>query len=391
MNRHLDRPRLRRQLDAALRRSPAVSLLGPRQCGKTTLVRDLAERRKAEYFDLEDPRSLRRLDQPMSALEPLRGLVIIDEVQLRPDIFPILRVLIDRRPSAARFLLLGSASPDLIREASESLAGRIEQIEMSGFSLEETGASALRALWLRGGFPRSFLAVTDADSLVWRENFIQTFLERDLARLGVRIPAAALRRLWTMLAHYHGQVGNASEIGRSLGITHPTVKHHLDILTGALVVRQLQPWFENLGKRQVKSPKIYLRDSGLLHALLGIGRFPELESHPKLGASWEGFAIEEALRVVGERQAYFWATPAGAELDLFLPWRGNRIGVEVKYADAPATTRSMAVAMRDLRLDQLLVVYPGTKPYVMAPKIEAVPLAELPERLRRLGGRETRG
>jgi predicted AAA+ superfamily ATPase len=307
--------------------------------------------------------------------------VVIDETQLKPDLFPILRVLADRSPIPARFLLLGSASPALLQQSSETLAGRVETVEMSGFSLDETGAGAMRTLWLRGGFPRSFLAENDQASMAWCENFIQTFLERDLGRFGIRIPAPTLRRFWNMLAHFHGQIFNSSELARSLGEAHTTVRRHLDVLCGALVVRQLPPWFENLGKRQVKSPKIYLRDSGLLHALLGIARFPELEAHPKLGASWEGFVIEEVLRITGDRQAYFWATQAGAELDLLVFWRGRRIGVEVKYGDAPGLTKSMAIAMTDLRLDHLFVVYPGQSSYRLNDKAEAVPLAGLPARL----------
>ena len=381
----VERPKLLHRVEEGLRRNPVVSLIGPRQCGKTTLARGVAERQNAEYFDLEDPRSLRRLEHPLTSLEPLQGLVVIDEAQLRPDLFPILRVLADRAPLPARFLLLGSASPELVRRSSESLAGRVETVEMAGFSLGEVGAAALRSLWLRGGFPRSFLAEDDEASLAWRESFIQTFLERDLGRFGLHIPAPTLRRFWNMLAHYHGQVWNASELARSLGEAHTTVKRHLDVLCGALVVRQLPPWFENLGKRQVKAPKVYLRDSGLLHALLGIGRFSELESHPKLGASWEGFVIEEILRVTGDRQAYFWATQAGAELDLFVLWHGQRIGIEVKYGDAPGFTKSMAVAIADLKLDRLFVVYPGKSAYQLNDKAEVVPLADMPGRLASIG------
>ena len=330
----IERRDLQREVQAALKRSPIVSILGPRQCGKSTLARRIADRR-AHVFDLENPVDLARLTEPHTALSPLRGLVVIDEVQLQPGLFPLLRVLADRRPLPARFLLLGSASPDLVRTSSESLAGRVAFVPMGGFDLREVGVASLRRLWLRGGFPRAFLARGDEASRRWRDDFILTFLERDIRRFGVEVPAFALRRLWMMLAHYHGQTWNASELARSLGEAHTTVKRHLDILSGALMVRQLQPWFENLGKRQVKAPKVYVRDSGVLHALLGLTTFADLESHPKVGASWEGFVIEQILRRTGDRDAYFWATPSGAELDLLVFVRGRRIGFEVKYADAP--------------------------------------------------------
>ena len=369
----------------ALARSPVVTLVGPRQCGKSTLAKVVADAHSTHFFDLENPVDVARLASPQTTLAPLRGLVVLDEVQLRPDLFPLLRVLADRRPVRTRFLLLGSASPDLIRHNAESLAGRVEFIAMSGFGLDEVGATTLRRLWLRGGFPRSFLARSDDASRSWRESFIQTFLERDIRQFGVDVPPVALRRLWTMLAHYHGQLWNASELSRSLGIAHTTVKRHLDILSGALMVRQLQPWFENLDKRQIKSPKVYVRDSGVLHALLGLPTFPALEGHPKLGASWEGFIVEEVLRHVGEREAYFWGTPAGAELDLLLFVRGRRIGVEIKYADAPTLTKSMAIALQDLRLDRLLVVYPGATSYPLRDRVEVVAVSDLGDRLTRAG------
>ena len=381
----VDIPRvaLERQVRRALRRSPIVSLIGPRQCGKSTLARRIAAGQPGAFFDLERPVDLARLANPEIALSPLRGLVILDEVQLRPDLFPLLRVLADRRPRT-RFLLLGSASPDLTRQSAESLAGRVEFVPMAGFDLAEVGAARLRRLWLRGGFPRAFLAGTDEASRQWRENFIQTFLERDIRQFGVQIPPQVLRRLWTMLAHYHGQVWNASELSRSLGEAHTTVKRHLDILCGALMVRQLPPWFENLGKRQVKAPKVYLRDSGLLHALLGPPTFAALEGHPKIGASWEGFVLEHVLRLTGEREAYFWATPAGAELDVLLFRGGRRIGIEIKYSDAPRFTKSMAIAQKDLTLDRLLVVYPGAQSYPLREGAEVVAMADLAPRLRAL-------
>lgn len=315
--------------------------------------------------------------------------MVIDEVQRRPDLFPILRVLADRRGSPARFLVLGSAAPDLLRQASETLAGRVALVDMGGFDLEEVGAGSLRRLWWRGAFPRSFLARSEAQSRQWRADFIQTFLERDIRQFGIDVPAVSLRRLWLMLAHYHGQIWNASEVGRSLGEAHTTVKRHIDMLTGALMVRQLQPWFENLGKRQVKSPKVYVRDSGLLHELLGVPSFALLEGHPKLGASWEGFVLEELIGVAGSRHAYYWRTQAGAELDLLLFIRGRRYGVEVKYADAPGLSKSMAVALEDLRLERLLVVYPGKERYRLGKRVEVLPLAAARQEVRKLvdGGR----
>ncbi len=370
----IKRPALAARVRSALRANPVVALLGPRQCGKTTLARTFAQGARAEYFDLEDPVGSVRLTEPMAALAPLRGLVIIDEVQRRPGLFPVLRVLADRPRTPARFLLLGSASPDLVRSGSETLAGRVAFVDMAGFSLRETGETAQRKLWLRGGFPRSFLARSEADSFAWREDFIRTFLERDIAQLGIQVPPAVLRRLWMMLAHYHGQIWNASEIARSLGEAHTTVKRHLDILTGAFMTRQLQPWFENIGKRQVRSPKVYIRDTGLLHALLGLRTFAALEGHPKLGASWEGFVLEQAILAAGERNAYYWATQAGAELDLLLNVHGRRYGVEVKYSDAPSLTKSMKIAFDDLRLSRLYVVYPGSQRYALGKNIEVLPL-----------------
>jgi len=380
----IGRPALLDRVERLFRSNPIVLLLGPRQCGKTTLARQFARKRPAEYFDLENPRDHGRLAQPMTALEPLRGLVILDEAQQRPDLFSILRVLADRRPLPARFLVLGSASPDLVRGVSESLAGRVAHVPMAGFDLAETGMDALRRLWWRGGFPRSFLAGTDEESRQWRDDFIQTFLERDLRRFGVLVAPVALRRFWNMVAHYHGQIWNASEIGRSLGEAHTTVKRHLDILTGALVMRQLPPWFENLGKRQVKSQKVYLRDSGLLHSLLGIASFAALEAHPKLGASWEGFAMEEALRATGDREAYFWSAQSGAELDLLVFHRGKRFGFEFKYADAPAVTKSLQTARHDLKLERAFIVCPGSKSYPLDDWVEVVGLGNLRPRLAKL-------
>lgn len=382
----LARPQLVGSVLAALRRSPAVALLGPRQCGKTTLARGVTTAGPSAYLDLENPVDLARLDNPLSALSPLRGLIVIDEIQRKPELFSVLRVLADRRPVPARFLLLGSASPDLVRQGSETLAGRLAFVDMSGFGLAEVGARHMQRLWLRGGLPRSFLARNERESLSWREDFIRTFLERDIRALGVNISAVALRRLWLMLAHYHGQILNASEIARSLGEGHTTVRRHLDLLCGALVMRQLQPWFENLGKRQIKAPKVYVRDSGLMHALLGTGDLQALHAHPKLGASWEGFVVEQVLAVAGERNAFYWATQSGAELDLLLMVGGKRVGIEIKFADAPRATKSMAVAREDLKLDRLYVVYPGETRYRLSERTEAMSLADALYEVERMPG-----
>jgi predicted AAA+ superfamily ATPase len=356
--------------------APAVALLGPRQCGKTTLARQLAGGSQSTYFDLENPVDLARLSEPITALEHLRGLIVIDEVQRHPDLFPILRVLLDRRPIRARFLILGSASPELLRQSSETLAGRIAIVEMAGFTLEELNRPDLDRLWLRGGLPRSFLARTEVASTAWREDFIRTFLERDLAQLGVQVPAGTMRRFWTMTAHSSGGIWNSSEIGRSLGEAHTTVKRHLDALSGALVVRMLEPWYANVGKRLVKSPKVYIRDSGLLHTLLGIGDRRQLDGHPVVGGSWEGFIIEQLLGHLPKAKAYYWRTQAGAELDLLLFLKGRRIGIEIKRADAPKMTPSMGSALEDLDLHRLLVVYPGSVRYTLRPKVEVMSLAQ---------------
>ena len=373
------RAALTARLRAALGRSRVVALVGPRQCGKTTLAHALAQAQagRTSYFDLEDPRSLAQLAEPMTALEGLRGLIVIDEVQRRPDLFPVLRVLVDRRPLPARFLILGSASPALLRQSTESLAGRIEIVEMGGLSLAETGVRHLARHWLRGGFPPSYTARSLAASAVWRAQFVRTFLERDLPQLGITIPAQALRRFWTMLAHFHAQIWNAAEPARSLGVAETTARRYLDLLSGVFMARQLAPWHENLGKRQVKAPKVYVRDTGLLHHLLGIASESELLAHPKCGASWEGYAIEEAINAVAPDEAYFWATHQGAELDLLLFKNGRRLGVEVKKMDAPALTPSMRIALQDLKLEQLVVLYPGPKEYALAERVRVVPLAKV--------------
>ena len=365
------------QVRSALRRSRVVALLGPRQCGKTTLARQFVPARSPNYFDLEDPGSLARLSQPDIALRSIKGLVVIDEVQRRPDLFPLLRVLSDRKPLPARFLILGSASPALLRQSSETLAGRLETVLLEGLRLADLGAAAQSRHWLRGGFPLAYTARSETDSLTWRRQFIQTFLERDVPQLGIAIPALALRRFWTMLAHYHGQTWNGAELARALAVGESTVRRYVDLLTGVFMVRQLSPWFENLSKRQVKAPRVYVRDSGLLHALLGIGNRRELESHPKVGASWEGYAVEEVLKALQPDESYYWATHQGAELDLLLFKRGRRIGVECKRMDAPRLTSSMRIALADLKLDELLVVYPGTESYPLADNIRVVPLPQL--------------
>jgi hypothetical protein len=373
----IPRPALRQSISTALARSPVVVLTGPRQCGKTTLARELLPEDASGYFDLEDPASLARLDEPMTALGPLRGLVVIDEVQRRPDLFPVLRVLADRRDTPARFLILGSASGNLLRQSAESLAGRAEHLAISGFSISEVGASAVPALWRRGGFPRAFLATSEENSLVWRTQFVRTVLERDLPQWGVRVPALALQRFWTMVAHYHGQIWNAAEPARALGVNESTVRRYLDLLSDAQMVRQLQPWHANLSKRQVKSPKVQVRDSGLLHQLLGIATESALQAHPKVGASWEGFVIEQVLATQAHDEAAFWATHQGAEIDLILR-RGQRLfGVECKRADAPRMTPSIRIALEDLGLERVAVVYPGDRRYLLDERVEVVPLREL--------------
>ena len=367
----------RQAVRTALKRSRVVALLGPRQCGKTTLAREFVAADSINYFDLEDPASLARLSEPDLALRPLKGLVVIDEVQRHPDLFPLLRVLADRRPLPARFLILGSATPELLRQSAETLAGRIETVPLEGLRLGDLGASAQPRHWFRGGFPLAFTARSEVDSIAWRKQFLQTFLERDLPQLGVQIPAATLNRFWHMVAHYHGQIWNAAEFARALAVNESTVRRYLDLLSGVFMVRQLPPWFENLGKRQVKAPKIYIRDSGLLHSLLGINTTRELALHPKVGASWEGYAVEEVIKALRPDAAYYWATHNGAEIDLLLFQGGQRIGVELKRSDAPTLTPSMRIALADLKLNELKVVYPGEYSYRLAPKVEVVPLRAL--------------
>lgn len=376
----INRQDLLHELKDALRRSRVVVLTGPRQCGKTTLARQLLSVESPNYFDLEDPVSLARLEQPMTALQPLEGLVVIDEVQRCPDLFPVLRVLVDRPGNPSRFLILGSASGELQRQSSESLAGRIERVSIGGFSLAEIGNELAEDLWRRGSFPLSFLASAEEDSMRWRLEFIQTLLERDLRQWGVRVPAVTLRRFWTMLAHYHGQIWNAAEPARAMGVSEPSIRRYLDLLTDALMVRQLQPWHANLKKRQVKAPKVYVRDSGLLHALHRIDSTKALLEHPKVGASWEGFAIEQVLMTQAHDEAFFWATHQGAEIDLILKNGEHLYGVECKRADAPRFTPSMRHAIDDLKLTKIAVIYPGTRRYPINDLVEAVPLGELQQK-----------
>jgi uncharacterized protein len=359
-----------------------VALLGPRQSGKTTLAHQVGGQ-EAHFFDLErsaDRQSL--VAAPERTLSSLTGLVVLDEIQMLPELFPVLRVLADRPSADAKFLILGSAAPDLVRGASETLAGRVAFVYLSGFDITETGAAHADRLWSRGGFPRSFLAADDRASYAWRQDFIDTFLSRDAARFGIKLPPEQFRRFWTMLAHLHGGMLNVAELARAVSIDQKTAGRYVDILAGAFLLRRLPPWFENTGKRLVKAPKVYLRDTGLLHALLGLRDEEEVRSHPRFGASWEGFALEHVLTLLGaQRDVYFWATHGGAELDLLVPRGGKRYGFEFKFADAPATTKSMRTALDDLKLDRLFVVFPGDRPYPLDEKIDAVPLMQLAARL----------
>ena len=376
----LPRIELEKKIENALQRSVITAILGPRQCGKTTICRMVGQNHNAVFYDLEDPVTLQVLSQsPMQALSVHEGLVILDEIQRMPELFPLLRVLADRNNSTARFIILGSASPHLLKGVSETLSGRVAFIDMNGFDAWEAEEKNVNKLWFRGGFPRSFIAEDEDLSYKWRQDFIRTFLEMDIPQLGITIPSESLRRFWTMLAHYHGQTWNGSEFARSIGTSEPTSRRYLDILTGAYAVRQLQPWFENIGKRQVKAPKVYIRDSGLLHALLLL-KGNQVTSHPKLGASWEGFIIEQLISML-DAPTWFWSTHGGAELDLFTMKYGKRIGIEIKYADAPGITKSMQVAIQDLHLDHLYVIYPGSRTYRLSEKVVVTNLFQIPEML----------
>lgn len=376
------------KINRLLRRHPIVGIVGARQVGKTTLARELiaASGKPAAYFDLEDPRDLARLSDPMLALKDLKELVVIDEVQRMPGLFPVLRVLADTPRPKRRFLILGSASPSLLRQGSETLAGRIYYYQLDGFGLSEVGSLHFIQLWLRGGFPRSYLARTHAESEEWRRGFIRTFLERDLPQLGITIQSTALARFWRMLAHYHGQVWNSSEFGRSFGVSDTTVRDYLDLMSGGLVVQQLPPWHENISKRQVRAPKVYIADSGLLHTLLGLRTFRDVEGHPKMGASWEGFVIQQIVRHIGAHveECFFWATYAGAELDLLIVRGNERIGFEIKHTSSPTITPSIRNALEDLKLKRLDVIHAGDSTFMLAPKVRAVSFSRILEDVPRL-------
>jgi predicted AAA+ superfamily ATPase len=382
----MERPLYFSQIQQAYATSKVVALLGPRQCGKTTLARQYFNAQLGSpehYFDLENPRDLARLSEPLLALENLSGLIVIDEIQRSPELFPLLRFLSDQEYKQRQFLISGSASRELIKQSSESLAGRIHYIEMTPFSLNEAGDA--NRLWLQGGLPLSYLAKTEQESYAWREQYIRTFLEQDIPALGISIPAQQLRRFWMMLAHYHGQFVNYSELSNSLDISQHKVKHYLDILSGTFMIRQLSPWHENISKRQVKAKKIYIRDSGIFHSLLGIENNAQLITTPKIGASWEGFALETVIRCqkIDEHDAYFWATHANAELDLLIMKGQSRIGYEFKYTQSPKISKSMRIALEDLKLDQLTIIYPGEgKSYRLSDKIHAQSLQSFAEGLR---------
>jgi uncharacterized protein len=381
----VERVRHLKRLIWLFRTFPVVAILGARQVGKTTLARVFGARWRGPvtHLDLERAEDLALLADPVLALGPLQGLVILDEIQRRPELFPVLRVLVDRPDADTKFLVLGSASPDLLRQSSESLAGRIGYHRLHGLALDEVGPAALDRLWLRGGFPRSFLASGEAESFEWRRSFLQTFLERDLPQLGVRTPAETLRRFWSMVAHYHAQTWNGAEIARAFGVGEHSVRRYLDLLTSALVLRQLPPWHANLSKRQVRSPKVYVEDSGLLHGLLGIENGEDLVRHPKVGASWEGFLVKEIIERLNarEEECYFWATHAGAEIDLLVVSGRRRLGFEIKRTTAPRLTSSMAAVLADLELERLDVIHAGEATFTLAAKVRAVAARSLLEKI----------
>lgn len=373
-----DRPEVLLSIERYFKSHPIVAILGPRQCGKTTVARMFCKKEKnfplANYFDLDSSLDLQRLENPMLALKPLKGLIVIDEIQHLPELFRYLRVLVDEENLEQKYLILGSASRDLVQKSSESLAGRIFYLELSPFSYKE--AKNLDRLWILGGFPRSYLAKTEEESFDWRSAYIRTFLEQDIPNLGIKIPPISLRRFWIMLAHYHGNIFNASELGRSFGASDLTMRKYLDILTATFMVRQLPPWYANLKKRQVKAPKIFFRDSGILHTLLMVPDKQALYVHPKLGASWEGFAIEEVIQAkrAQPEECFFWSTYSDAEIDLLIYQNGKLTGFECKYMDAPKMTKSMQIALKDLKLEHLYVVYPGEKDYALSESVTVVGL-----------------
>ncbi len=377
-----------RMLRGLLKRYPVVGIIGARQVGKTTLAHSLIKKIPvaASFFDLENPEDMAKLNEPILALKGLRGIVVIDEIQRHPDLFPVLRVLADRPKTPARFLVLGIASPELLRQNSETLAGRIHYHELGGFSVEEVGAKNSLKLWVRGGFPRSYLARSHNESDEWRRGFIRTFLERDLPQLGITIRSTTMRKFWTMLAHYHGQIWNASEFGRSFGVADTTIRNYLDLLISALVVRQLMPWHENISKRQVKSPKIYISDSGILHTLLGLRTMTDIEGHPKLGASWEGYVLEQVIRKLNvlPEECFFWATHGGAELDLLIVRGRHRYGFEIKRTSSPSITSSIRSALSNLKLKHLDVIHAGDESFRLDKKVRAIAMSRLLDDIRPL-------
>ena len=381
----MKRPNFLEQIEVLFRTHPVVGILGPRQCGKTTLAREYIAalpQQQVHYFDLEDPEHLNRLAEPKLTLAALEGLIVIDEVQRSPELFPLLRVLIDQKRQSQRYLILGSASRDLIRQSSETLAGRIAYLELPPFTAFEA-EDAMR-LWLRGGFPPAYLAPTDADSMVWRKAYVSTFLERDVPALGIGFAANAMRRFWTMLAHLHGNIFNASDLARSLDVSAPTVRRYLDILTGTFMIRTLSPWHANIRKRQVKAPKLYFRDTGILHALLNLPNAPSLRGHPRVGASWEGFALEQVAQLhnADAGECYFWATHTQAELDLLIVRGAEKLAFEFKYSSAPKATRSMHSAIEALDLDQITIVCPTESAYPLTEKVRVAGLSQLVQEMR---------